>query len=252
MRASAGRPAEEGRQGSGLAARPPSTRARRSSSLISDRADPRGSPRPLRAQGSRRASTRRGRVASTGGSTTRTLEPLGGISLEQTKTDVPRGVPVHPTLARVLAEWKLAGWERTYGRAPTADGPRGADPERHRADGQEAPKQLRLDLELAGAPRTPRPRSPAHLHHAGPGRRRAPRSPRDRHPRPSRRHRQHLHDVPLAGALRRGREAAGSSLREGDRSSTFRRFQGPCSLHRRYRRRKGAPSLEISCDPIGT
>lgn len=33
----------------------------------------------------------------------RTLEPLGGLSLEHTKTDVPRRVPVHPTLARVLA-----------------------------------------------------------------------------------------------------------------------------------------------------
>jgi hypothetical protein len=28
---------------------------------------------------------------------------------------------VHATLARLLAEWKLAGWERTYGRAPTAE-----------------------------------------------------------------------------------------------------------------------------------
>jgi len=42
------------------------------------------------------------------------------LSLERTKTQVPRLVPVHPTLARVLAEWKLAGWERTFGRAPTA------------------------------------------------------------------------------------------------------------------------------------
>jgi hypothetical protein len=28
-------------------------------------------------------------------------------------------IPVHPVLARLLAEWKLSGWERTYGRAPT-------------------------------------------------------------------------------------------------------------------------------------
>jgi len=49
------------------------------------------------------------------------LAPLGGLSLEKTKTDVPRRVPVHPTLARILAEWKLAGWERTYGRTPTPD-----------------------------------------------------------------------------------------------------------------------------------
>jgi integrase len=51
----------------------------------------------------------------------RELEPLGGLSLERTKTQVPRRVPVHATLARILAEWKLAGFERTYGRVPEAD-----------------------------------------------------------------------------------------------------------------------------------
>lgn len=74
------------------------------------------------------------------------LEPLGGLSLEHTKTGVPRRVPVHPTLARVLAEWKLAGWERTYGRQPTDDDlvvPTRNGTERTR---QEAPKALRLDL----------------------------------------------------------------------------------------------------------
>lgn len=37
------------------------------------------------------------------------------------KGDVPRPVPVHPALAAILAEWKLTGWQRTYGRAPTPD-----------------------------------------------------------------------------------------------------------------------------------
>jgi hypothetical protein len=41
--------------------------------------------------------------------------------LEETKSQVPRRIPVHAVLARMLAEWKLSGWERTYGRAPTAD-----------------------------------------------------------------------------------------------------------------------------------
>jgi integrase len=50
-----------------------------------------------------------------------TLEPLGALNLEKTKTGVPRRIPVHPTLARLLAEWKLSGWERTYGRRPEAD-----------------------------------------------------------------------------------------------------------------------------------
>ncbi len=80
----------------------------------------------------------------------RTLEPLGGLSLEYTKTDVPRRVPVHPTLARVLAEWKLAGWERTYGRPPGDDDlvvPTRNGTER---SSQETPKALKLDLEVLG------------------------------------------------------------------------------------------------------
>ena len=50
-----------------------------------------------------------------------TLEPLAALNLEETKSQVPRRIPVHPVLASLLAEWKLAGWERTYGRAPGAD-----------------------------------------------------------------------------------------------------------------------------------
>jgi integrase len=37
------------------------------------------------------------------------------------KTEVVRRVPVHPTLAKVLAAWKLGGWERMFGRAPKPD-----------------------------------------------------------------------------------------------------------------------------------
>jgi integrase len=37
------------------------------------------------------------------------------------KTGNARLVPVHPTLARVLAEWKMRGWRETYGRDPKAD-----------------------------------------------------------------------------------------------------------------------------------
>ena len=45
------------------------------------------------------------------------LEPLGALSLERTKTQVPRQVPVHPTLARVLAEWNSpAGSARSAAR----------------------------------------------------------------------------------------------------------------------------------------
>jgi integrase len=35
-----------------------------------------------------------------------------------TKTGNVREVPVHPTLAKVLAAWKIGGWERHQGRAP--------------------------------------------------------------------------------------------------------------------------------------
>jgi integrase len=76
------------------------------------------------------------------------MEPLGSLSLEHTKTQVPRRVPVHPSLASVLSEWKDAGWERTYGREPTS-----ADlvvPTRNMTirTAQEAPKQLHDDLGL--------------------------------------------------------------------------------------------------------
>lgn len=40
---------------------------------------------------------------------------------KSTKTQVTRDVPVHPTLARVLAEWKLKGWPAMMGRQPKAD-----------------------------------------------------------------------------------------------------------------------------------
>jgi integrase len=38
-----------------------------------------------------------------------------------TKTDTARHVPAHPTLAGILAEWRLAGWARAFGRAPGPD-----------------------------------------------------------------------------------------------------------------------------------
>jgi integrase len=36
----------------------------------------------------------------------------------QTKTRVHRWMPVHPLLAAMLAEWKLQGWPREFGRKP--------------------------------------------------------------------------------------------------------------------------------------
>ena len=37
------------------------------------------------------------------------------------KTERPRDVPVHPTLAHLLAEWKLQGWAEMVRRSPRAD-----------------------------------------------------------------------------------------------------------------------------------
>jgi integrase len=76
--------------------------------------------------------------------------PLGALNLAKTKTGVPRSVPVHPTLARILAEWKLAGWERTYGRMPTPDD--FITPTRNMTarTAQESPKQLHEDQDLLG------------------------------------------------------------------------------------------------------
>jgi len=77
-------------------------------------------------------------------------KPLGRIALGQTKSGVPREVPVHPTLAKLLAQWKLSGWEATFGRRPTTDDlivPTRNMTERQPAEAQEA---LVHDLELLG------------------------------------------------------------------------------------------------------
>lgn len=99
------------------------------------------------------------------------LRPLGCLTVatsynlkqkrerKTTKTEVTRRIPIHPTLARVLAQWRLSGWAALYGRAPTeADyivpgGKVGrakfADPER-RASSTSSLKRLHEDLELLG------------------------------------------------------------------------------------------------------
>lgn len=61
-----------------------------------------------------------------------TIEPLGKLvvakglntrkmTIKGTKTNAVRKVSVHPTLAAMLAEWRLSGWERMMGRAPAPD-----------------------------------------------------------------------------------------------------------------------------------
>lgn len=102
----------------------------------------------------------------------------------------------------------------------------------------------------AGARASPatRPRPPADVHHARPGRRRPARPPPRLHPRRARRRRESVHVVPVAGAVRRGREAAARAARgQGDRAAARRgrrRRRG-----RRGRRRRPAAFLAAEGAP---
>lgn len=55
------------------------------------------------------------------------MEPLGRLVIARsydragTKTERPREVPVHPTLAGILDDWKRTGWVELMGRAPGPD-----------------------------------------------------------------------------------------------------------------------------------
>lgn len=57
------------------------------------------------------------------------IEPLGRLNIRRsyntrhhmvkgTKTGVQRRMPVHPVLAKLLAQWKLSGWAAMFGRVP--------------------------------------------------------------------------------------------------------------------------------------
>lgn len=84
-------------------------------------------------------------------------KPLGAINLGVTKSGVPRRMPVHPTLAKLLATWKLSGWSTIYGRKPTADdlivptrNMTDANPGGTAREAAESQKQLIADLGLLG------------------------------------------------------------------------------------------------------
>lgn len=51
----------------------------------------------------------------------RTLAPLGCLHVIETKTGIPRQVPVHPTLAAILEQWWAYGWREAYDRDPEPD-----------------------------------------------------------------------------------------------------------------------------------
>ena len=174
-------------------------------------------------------------------------EPLTGLNLGKTKSGVPRSIPVHPVLRTLLNEWRDAGWERIYGRppengdliVPTRNGTIRESPDAQRAlheDLQALGLRLRRGhdlrrtfITLAQVDGAKREVLEAISHG------------------PARRHRQRVHDLPLASALRGRGEApdppAGSlgSARSG----------GPNSLQCRYSRRKLAKPLDKTCDPSG-
>ena len=73
-----------------------------------------------------------------------TMRPLGKLLVafsystlksreKTTKTDAIKHVPVHPTLAAMLAEWKLGGWAAMMGRHPEPDDLIGPMPPEHAA-----------------------------------------------------------------------------------------------------------------------
>jgi integrase len=96
------------------------------------------------------------------------LSPLGGILVAtsyntgRTKTKQPRRMPVHPTLAAILAEWRLSGWVEMMGRQPTPDDLIVPMPPEHAARRREGPmregmrsrtycfKRFRDDLKMLG------------------------------------------------------------------------------------------------------
>jgi integrase len=98
-----------------------------------------------------------------------TVEPLGKLTIAtsydkgRTKTGRTRFMPVHPTLAALLAEWKLRGWADEFGRSPGDDDlvvplpfdpPKKQAPRNPRQGGMrnksDSFKRLRADLVLLG------------------------------------------------------------------------------------------------------
>jgi len=124
------------------------------------------------------------------------------VGEKTTKTDAVKHVPVHPTLAAMLAEWKLGGWAEMMGRAPGPDDlivPLPPDAAERRYKRKVEPfrttyllGQVLEQLRPRGAGlAAPAPlRHARHVHHARDRRRRGSRrarNPRDAHPEVSQR-----------------------------------------------------------------
>ena len=125
--------------------------------------------------------------------------------VKETKTDNPREMPVHPTLAKILAAWKLEGFERYIGRKPKADDmiiPSRRDNPRN---ANHMLRRFHQDLEriqLRERRQHDTRRTFISIARADGAR---PDILRWGHAWPDRGHRGRLHDAALADALRRGR-----------------------------------------------
>lgn len=91
----------------------------------------------------------------------RATEPLGQLTIAAsynsrtrtetaTKTDTVRYVPAHPTLAAILAEWKLSGWQSLYGRRPGPDDLVVPTRKLNNRNASDAQKAFREDLDKLG------------------------------------------------------------------------------------------------------
>jgi integrase len=78
-----------------------------------------------------------------------TTQPLAALAVDETKTQVPRLIPVHPALARVLCTWRDA-WPSFYGRAPELEDFIVPTRKMTKRDANEAQRQLVYDLEKLG------------------------------------------------------------------------------------------------------
>lgn len=91
-------------------------------------------------------------------------EPLIQLAIVRPKSSLrnaipARYMPVHPTLAAILSEWRLHGWVATFGRQPSPEdlvvplpdfGNRIADPSRKMRDMNGSLRRLKWDLETLG------------------------------------------------------------------------------------------------------
>lgn len=163
-------------------------------------------------------------------------EPLGRLSIHKSydskrqtigpvKTRRPRAMPVHATLAAILAERELGGWQTMLGRKPEPEDilvPSRTGKHRnanhmlrrfHEDLARLGLRQVPRGPGAAGVPATPPTRPPPHLHLAGPGRRGANRHPPLGHPRAFQAGDRRLHHPALASPLRGGRQAPGRAAR---------------------------------------